>query len=227
MWQAEKVKEDAVIFTWMKVISVLVNSYILLCLSSFVSFMSPFSSSCEAFRSSASFSPATRSETSRSPEPCWPPAPAITTRTDTRPWWVQEQHFCVIVEVESVCFSPAGASRLSHSAVVFPPAPYHRRPDNITIFPFCNLVAWRYAPLLQSSSKPFPPPSSSSSLSRFLQPLKVVNRKRPPRDDWNNYSSQGDHEGDGPSQEMDQDTCIKVRQTIVSSSVRYQLAESR
>ncbi|XP_030280545.1 ATP-binding cassette sub-family C member 8 isoform X3 [Sparus aurata] len=61
-----------------------------------------------------------------------------------------------------------------------------------------------------SSSKPFPPPSSSSSLSRFLQPLKVVNRKRPPRDDWNNYSSQGDHEGDGPSQEMDQDTCIKI-----------------
>lgn len=48
---------------------------------------------------------------------------------------------CVIIEVESVCFSPARASRLSHSAVVFPPAPYRRRPDNITIFPFCNLVA--------------------------------------------------------------------------------------
>uniref|UniRef100_A0A8C3B4E1 ATP-binding cassette, sub-family C (CFTR/MRP), member 8 n=1 Tax=Cyclopterus lumpus TaxID=8103 RepID=A0A8C3B4E1_CYCLU len=28
-------------------------------------------------------------------------------------------------------------------------------------------------------------------------PLKVVNRKRPPRDDWKNYSSPGDLEGDG------------------------------
>ncbi|XP_044047833.1 ATP-binding cassette sub-family C member 8 isoform X4 [Siniperca chuatsi] len=60
-----------------------------------------------------------------------------------------------------------------------------------------------------SSSKPFPS-SFSSSLSRHLQPLKVVNRKRPPRDDWNNYSSPGDHEGDGPSQNMDQDICIKI-----------------
>lgn len=68
-----------------------------------------------------------------------------------------------------------------------------------------------YTTLLQSSSKPFPL-SSSSSLSRRFQPLKVVNRKRPPRDDWNNYSSQGDHEGDGPSQDVDQDICIKVRQ---------------
>ncbi|KAM9352586.1 ATP-binding cassette sub-family C member 8 isoform 1-T1 [Symphorus nematophorus] len=58
-----------------------------------------------------------------------------------------------------------------------------------------------------SSSKPL---SSLYSLSRRLQPLKVVNRKRPPRDDWNNYSSQGDHEGDGPSQDMDQDICIKI-----------------
>uniref|UniRef100_A0A087Y6F8 ATP-binding cassette, sub-family C (CFTR/MRP), member 8 n=1 Tax=Poecilia formosa TaxID=48698 RepID=A0A087Y6F8_POEFO len=41
-------------------------------------------------------------------------------------------------------------------------------------------------------------------------PLKVVNRKRPPRDEWNNYSSQGDQEGDGPSQEVDQDICIKI-----------------
>ncbi|XP_027128684.1 ATP-binding cassette sub-family C member 8 isoform X1 [Larimichthys crocea] len=57
-----------------------------------------------------------------------------------------------------------------------------------------------------SSSKPFP----SSSSSRHLQPLKVVNRKRPPRDDWNNYSSQGDHEGDRAPQIMDQDICIKI-----------------
>ncbi|XP_078024170.1 ATP-binding cassette sub-family C member 8 isoform X7 [Epinephelus lanceolatus] len=41
-------------------------------------------------------------------------------------------------------------------------------------------------------------------------PLKVVNRKRPPRDDWNNYSSQGDHEGDGPYKDVDQDICIKI-----------------
>ncbi|KAM6937453.1 ATP-binding cassette sub-family C member 8 isoform 3-T3 [Xenentodon cancila] len=41
-------------------------------------------------------------------------------------------------------------------------------------------------------------------------PLKVVNRKRPPRDDWNNYSSQGNQEGDGPSQDVDQDICIKI-----------------
>ncbi|XP_074488291.1 ATP-binding cassette sub-family C member 8 isoform X1 [Sebastes fasciatus] len=62
-----------------------------------------------------------------------------------------------------------------------------------------------------SSSKPFPSSSSSSSsLSRHLKPLKVVNRKRPPRDDWNNYSSQGDHEGDIPFQDVDQDICIKI-----------------
>uniref|UniRef100_A0A3Q1GHQ3 ATP-binding cassette sub-family C member 8-like n=1 Tax=Acanthochromis polyacanthus TaxID=80966 RepID=A0A3Q1GHQ3_9TELE len=36
-----------------------------------------------------------------------------------------------------------------------------------------------------SSSKCFPSTSSSSSSSK---PLKVVNRKRPPRDDWNNYT---------------------------------------
>ncbi|XP_039664156.1 ATP-binding cassette sub-family C member 8 isoform X3 [Perca fluviatilis] len=60
-------------------------------------------------------------------------------------------------------------------------------------------------------SKCFPSSSSSSSsLSRHLQPLKVVNRKRPPRDEWNNYSSQGDHEGDRPYQEVDQDICIKI-----------------
>nr|XP_054589221.1 ATP-binding cassette sub-family C member 8 isoform X5 [Nothobranchius furzeri] len=60
-----------------------------------------------------------------------------------------------------------------------------------------------------SSSKPFPS-SSSSFFSRYLQPLKVVNRKRPPRDEWNNYSSQGEQESDGPSQEVDRDICIKI-----------------
>ncbi|XP_024862290.1 ATP-binding cassette sub-family C member 8 isoform X3 [Kryptolebias marmoratus] len=60
-----------------------------------------------------------------------------------------------------------------------------------------------------SSSKPFPS-SSSSFFSRYLQPLKVVNRKHPPRDEWNNYSSQGDQEVDGPSQEVERDICIKI-----------------
>ncbi|XP_068578576.1 ATP-binding cassette sub-family C member 8 isoform X1 [Cebidichthys violaceus] len=60
-----------------------------------------------------------------------------------------------------------------------------------------------------SSSKPLPS-MSSSSLSRHLQPLKVVNRKRPPRDDWKNYSSPRDHEGDRPYQDVDQDICIKI-----------------
>ncbi|KAM4618404.1 ATP-binding cassette sub-family C member 8 isoform 2-T2 [Polymixia lowei] len=60
------------------------------------------------------------------------------------------------------------------------------------------------------SSKPLPPSSSSSSSSRRLQPLKVVNRKRPPRDDWNNYSSQRDSHGDGSFLDVDQDICIKI-----------------
>uniref|UniRef100_A0A7N8XZ38 ATP-binding cassette, sub-family C (CFTR/MRP), member 8 n=1 Tax=Mastacembelus armatus TaxID=205130 RepID=A0A7N8XZ38_9TELE len=62
---------------------------------------------------------------------------------------------------------------------------------------------------VNSSSKPLPS-SSSCFVPLHLQPLKVVNRKRPPRDDWNNYSLQGDHEGDGPSQDVDQDICIKI-----------------
>nr|XP_057931406.1 ATP-binding cassette sub-family C member 8 isoform X2 [Doryrhamphus excisus] len=42
-------------------------------------------------------------------------------------------------------------------------------------------------------------------------PLKVVNRKRPPRKDWNNYPlSEGDHEGHGPSLVVDQDVCIQI-----------------
>uniref|UniRef100_A0A8C8DBN3 ATP-binding cassette, sub-family C (CFTR/MRP), member 8 n=1 Tax=Oryzias sinensis TaxID=183150 RepID=A0A8C8DBN3_9TELE len=41
-------------------------------------------------------------------------------------------------------------------------------------------------------------------------PLKVVNRKRPARDDWNNFSPRGDQEADGVSQGVDQDTCIKI-----------------
>ncbi|XP_029688368.1 ATP-binding cassette sub-family C member 8-like isoform X1 [Takifugu rubripes] len=60
-----------------------------------------------------------------------------------------------------------------------------------------------------SSSKPFLS-SALYSLSRHLQPLKVVNRKRPPRDDWNNYSSRAERDGDGPSQEAYQDVCIKI-----------------
>ncbi|XP_035497539.1 ATP-binding cassette sub-family C member 8 [Scophthalmus maximus] len=53
--------------------------------------------------------------------------------------------------------------------------------------------------------------SSNHNQNRYQAvPLKVVNRKRPPRDDWNNYSSQGGGEGDGASQGVDLDTCIKI-----------------
>ncbi|XP_030588063.1 ATP-binding cassette sub-family C member 8 [Archocentrus centrarchus] len=53
--------------------------------------------------------------------------------------------------------------------------------------------------------------SSNHNQNRYQAvPLKVVNRKRPPRDDWNNYGSQGNHEGDGPFQDVDQDICIKI-----------------
>ncbi|XP_068459288.1 ATP-binding cassette sub-family C member 8 isoform X2 [Clinocottus analis] len=53
--------------------------------------------------------------------------------------------------------------------------------------------------------------SSNHNQNRYQAvPLKVVNRKRPPRDDWKNYSSPGDHEGDGTYQDMDQDICIKI-----------------
>ncbi|XP_051808767.1 ATP-binding cassette sub-family C member 8 isoform X3 [Acanthochromis polyacanthus] len=53
--------------------------------------------------------------------------------------------------------------------------------------------------------------SSNHNQNRYQAvPLKVVNRKRPPRDDWNNYSSQGDHKGDGAPQDVDQNTCIKI-----------------
>uniref|UniRef100_A0A8C6UGM7 ATP-binding cassette, sub-family C (CFTR/MRP), member 8 n=1 Tax=Neogobius melanostomus TaxID=47308 RepID=A0A8C6UGM7_9GOBI len=41
-------------------------------------------------------------------------------------------------------------------------------------------------------------------------PLKVVNRKRPPIDDWNNYGSPSQSNGDGPSQDTDLDTCIRI-----------------
>ncbi|XP_068578578.1 ATP-binding cassette sub-family C member 8 isoform X3 [Cebidichthys violaceus] len=53
--------------------------------------------------------------------------------------------------------------------------------------------------------------SSNHNQNRYQAvPLKVVNRKRPPRDDWKNYSSPRDHEGDRPYQDVDQDICIKI-----------------
>uniref|UniRef100_A0AAQ4S6M8 ATP-binding cassette, sub-family C (CFTR/MRP), member 8 n=1 Tax=Gasterosteus aculeatus aculeatus TaxID=481459 RepID=A0AAQ4S6M8_GASAC len=53
--------------------------------------------------------------------------------------------------------------------------------------------------------------SSNHNQNRYQAvPLKVVNRKHPPRDDWKNYNSPGDHEGDGPYQDMDQDICFKI-----------------
>ncbi|KAM9754739.1 ATP-binding cassette sub-family C member 8 isoform 1-T1 [Menidia menidia] len=59
-----------------------------------------------------------------------------------------------------------------------------------------------------SSSKPVPS-SSFPSLAKLLQPLKVVNRKRPPRDDWNSYT-QGEQDGQEPPHELDQNICIKI-----------------
>ncbi|XP_019749622.1 ATP-binding cassette sub-family C member 8 isoform X4 [Hippocampus comes] len=41
-------------------------------------------------------------------------------------------------------------------------------------------------------------------------PLKVVNRKHAPRDDWNNYRSHGEHEVDAPYLVAEQDICIKI-----------------
>ncbi|XP_056138601.1 ATP-binding cassette sub-family C member 8 isoform X2 [Lampris incognitus] len=55
------------------------------------------------------------------------------------------------------------------------------------------------------------PPSSNHNQNKYQAvPLKVVNRKRPPRDDWNNYSSRMNSPGDGQSQDVDQDICIKI-----------------
>ncbi|XP_071261577.1 ATP-binding cassette sub-family C member 8-like isoform X1 [Salvelinus alpinus] len=52
-------------------------------------------------------------------------------------------------------------------------------------------------------------PSSTRNHNSKYQavPLKVVNRKRHPRDDWNNYSYEG---GNPPPQEGDQDLCIRI-----------------
>uniref|UniRef100_A0A8C8I267 ATP-binding cassette, sub-family C (CFTR/MRP), member 8 n=1 Tax=Oncorhynchus tshawytscha TaxID=74940 RepID=A0A8C8I267_ONCTS len=50
-------------------------------------------------------------------------------------------------------------------------------------------------------------PSNHNSKYQAV-PLKVVNRKRPPREDcWNNYSQKG---GDPPPQERDQDLCFRI-----------------
>ncbi|KAK2918066.1 ATP-binding cassette sub-family C member 8 isoform X1 [Channa argus] len=55
------------------------------------------------------------------------------------------------------------------------------------------------------------PGSSNHNQNKYQAvPLKVVNRKRPPRDDWKNYSLQEDRDSDGPSLDIDQDTCIKI-----------------
>ncbi|XP_053175737.1 ATP-binding cassette sub-family C member 8 isoform X2 [Scomber japonicus] len=63
----------------------------------------------------------------------------------------------------------------------------------------------------QESRTMLTPGSSNHNQNRYQAvPLKVVNRKRPPRDDWDNYSSQGEHEGDRHSQNVDQDICIKI-----------------
>ncbi|XP_024909579.1 ATP-binding cassette sub-family C member 8 isoform X3 [Cynoglossus semilaevis] len=63
----------------------------------------------------------------------------------------------------------------------------------------------------QEPSAVLPSGSSNHNQNRYQAvPLKVVNRKHPSRDEWNNYSSEANREGDGPSQDMDQDICIKI-----------------
>uniref|UniRef100_A0A669DEA6 ATP-binding cassette, sub-family C (CFTR/MRP), member 8 n=1 Tax=Oreochromis niloticus TaxID=8128 RepID=A0A669DEA6_ORENI len=63
----------------------------------------------------------------------------------------------------------------------------------------------------QEPKATLPTGSSNHNQNRYQAvPLKVVNRKRPSRDDWNNYGSEGNHEGDGPFQDVDQDICIKI-----------------
>uniref|UniRef100_A0AAX7SG75 ATP-binding cassette, sub-family C (CFTR/MRP), member 8 n=1 Tax=Astatotilapia calliptera TaxID=8154 RepID=A0AAX7SG75_ASTCA len=63
----------------------------------------------------------------------------------------------------------------------------------------------------QEPKATLPTGSSNHNQNRYQAvPLKVVNRKRPTRDDWKNYGSEGNHEGDGPFQDVDQDICIKI-----------------
>ncbi|KAM6961178.1 ATP-binding cassette sub-family C member 8 [Aplochiton taeniatus] len=56
-----------------------------------------------------------------------------------------------------------------------------------------------------SSSKSFPPPSSRSP-----QPLKVVNRKRTTKEEWNHYGSHRDLQGEAAPRDGDQDICIRI-----------------
>ncbi|MBN3307798.1 ABCC8 protein, partial [Amia calva] len=59
----------------------------------------------------------------------------------------------------------------------------------------------------EHDTKTAAPPSSGNHTKYQALPLKVVNRKRPARDEWNNYSSQRDRET--PDQEGE-DICIKI-----------------
>ncbi|KAJ8417075.1 hypothetical protein AAFF_G00283020 [Aldrovandia affinis] len=58
---------------------------------------------------------------------------------------------------------------------------------------------------------PKPTASMSSTNHNKYQavPLKVVNRKRPAREDWNSYGPQRDHEGNDP-RAQEEDVCIKI-----------------
>ncbi|XP_062404090.1 ATP-binding cassette sub-family C member 8 [Sardina pilchardus] len=53
------------------------------------------------------------------------------------------------------------------------------------------------------------PPASSKNSKYQALPLKVVNRKRPGREDWNNFGLQRDLEEESLSLD-DEDTCIKI-----------------
>ncbi|KAI1903969.1 hypothetical protein AGOR_G00000870 [Albula goreensis] len=57
---------------------------------------------------------------------------------------------------------------------------------------------------------PKPTTSISTNHNKYQAvPLKVVNRKRPAKEDWNSYGSQRDHEGPAP-RAQEEDICIKI-----------------
>ncbi|XP_038855152.1 ATP-binding cassette sub-family C member 8-like [Salvelinus namaycush] len=62
-------------------------------------------------------------------------------------------------------------------------------------------------PTVPSNHKTIPSSTRNHNSKYQAVPLKVVNRKRHPRDDWNNYSYEG---GNPPPQEGDQDLCIRI-----------------
>ncbi len=57
--------------------------------------------------------------------------------------------------------------------------------------------------------------------SPLIKPLKVVNRKRPVRDDWNSFALQSKQE-DEPLAVEDDDICIKVKLIQIISVLKQE-----